>query len=202
MNFLRFGFVALFLSMSGCPAAELKTDTYYVEPEPEPSPITWTECSGKPGEKACDFTFVDQDGQEWSLYDNYGKVIIVDFSAMWCGPCNSLGAQAQAHQDYFTEQGKDVLFVTVLVDDYSWGNPPDEADLNTWVNNYGMTTSPVLAGDRSVVDPTAEDGYPITSWPTIVVIDKSLTIHNGINGWSEAVVYGWVNEALEKEVSD
>ena len=39
MNFFRFGFVALFLSMSGCPAAELKTDTYYVEPEPEPSMV-------------------------------------------------------------------------------------------------------------------------------------------------------------------
>ena len=48
------------------------------------SPITWTECSGKPGEKACDFTFQDQNGNDWSLYDNYGTVMVVDFSTIWC----------------------------------------------------------------------------------------------------------------------
>jgi len=160
------------------------------------SPITWTECSGKPGEKACDFTFLDQNGDSWSLYDHHGTVMVIDFSTMWCYVCKNIAGDAQVHQDSYTDQGYDFLWVTVLVDDATSGNPPEADDIQSWVNTYGMTTSPVLAGDRSVIDLTAEDGYPISAWPTLVVIDETLTIHNGLLGWNEETVFGWVDEVL------
>ena len=166
------------------------------EEEEEPSPITWTECSGMPGDQACDFTFKDQFGNDWSLYDNYGTVMVIDFSTVWCGVCKSIAGDVQAHQDAYTDLGYDFLWVTVLVDGTSWGVPPEAADIQAWVDAYGMTTSPVLIGDRTVIDTTAADGYPITAWPTLVVVDETLTIHNGILGWNEETVFGWVDDVL------
>jgi len=166
------------------------------EEEEDPSPITWTDCSGIPGDKACDFTFQDQFGNDWSLYDNYGTVMVLDFSTIWCGVCRSIAGDAQAHQDAYTDKGYDFLWVTVLVDGPAWGTPPTESEIQDWVNSYGMTTSPVLVGDRTVIDTTAADGYPITSWPTLVVVDETLTIHNGLLGWNEATVFGWVDEVF------
>ena len=164
--------------------------------EEEPSPITWTDCSGLPGDKACDFTFQDQFENDWSLYDNHGTVMVIDFSTIWCGVCKSIAGDAQAHQDAYTDLGYDFLWVTVLVDGPSWGVPPEASEIQDWVAAYGMTTSPVLMGDRTVIDTTAADGYPITSWPTLVVVDETLTIHNGLLGWNEEVVFGWVDDVL------
>ena len=158
------------------------------------SPITWTDCTGIPGDKACDFTFQDQNGDEWSLYDNYGTVMVLDFSTMWCGVCNILAPGVQAHQDAYTDRGYDFLWVTILVDDATWGNPPDVSEALEWANVYGITTSPVLAGDRTVIDTTAADGYPITSWPTLVVVDETMTIHNGLLGWNEEIIFSWVDD--------
>jgi thiol-disulfide isomerase/thioredoxin len=166
------------------------------EEEEAPSPITWTDCSGIPGDKACDFMFQNQDGNDWSLYDHYGTVMVVDFSTIWCGVCKSIAGDVQVHQDSYTGLGYDFLWVTVLVDGPSWGVPPESSEIQAWVDEYGMTTSPVLAGDRTVIDTTAADGYPIVSWPTLVVIDETMTIHNGIGGWSESIVFGWVDEVL------
>ena len=164
--------------------------------EQEVSPITWSDCSGIPGDKACDFTFKDQNGDDWSLYDNYGTVMVIDFSTVWCGVCKSIAGDVQAHQDAYTSRGHDFLWVTVLVDGVSWGTPPEATDIQSWATTYGITSSPVLVGDRSVIDLSAQDGYPISAWPTLVVVDDTLTVHNGILGWNESTVFGWVDEAL------
>ena len=36
----------------------------------EPSPITWESCSHNIGDHPCDFTLVDQNGNDWNLYEN------------------------------------------------------------------------------------------------------------------------------------
>jgi hypothetical protein len=86
--------------------------------------------------------------------------------------------------------------VTVLIED-AQGNDPDETDIQDWATTYGIVDSPVLAGNRAdFVDLTGMTGYPISAWPTLVVIDRGMVLTNGLNGWNEDVILGWVEDAL------
>ena len=160
--------------------------------------VTWEDCGGNLGDHACDFTFKDQSDEEWSLYDHHGTVMVLDFSAVWCGYCQVAAAEVQTLQDHFDTTGEDFLWVTILIDDAT-GNPPDLSVVQEWANTYGIITSPVLQGDRSIIDTTAEDGYPITSWPMFLIVDEDLIIESGLRGWSQELLFDMITDALAKE---
>ena len=162
-------------------------------PEEPVDPIDWDDCGGRLGDHPCDFTFVDQNNNDWSLYENYGTVMLLDFSTMWCYYCKVAAGHVQQMQDQYGSE--DFLWVTVLVDN-SAGDPPSLAEIQSWASTYGITSAPVLAGDRSIVDLTAEDGFPLSSWPTFVIIDRDMTIYYGIHGWSEEIVTQKIEELL------
>ena len=51
--------------------------------EEDVSPITWTECDQWPNSHPCDFKLFDPDGDVWTLYNNYGTVMVIEFVTMW-----------------------------------------------------------------------------------------------------------------------
>ena len=170
---------------------ELESDSQVSE-EDRRDWLTWEECSQLPGEHPCNFELSNQNGDSVELYDHYGKVIIVDLSAMWCGICRVI---APVGEQIVADYGSDnVVWLTLLVEDAS-GSPPDINDLKEWVSTYGLT-SDVLAADRSILDPNGITGYPVSGWPTIVVINREMVVHNGVTGWSESLVRSWVQELL------
>ena len=154
---------------------------------------TWTECSQKPGDHPCNFSLVDQHGNTVELYDYYDKVIIIDLSSIWCAVCQNIATKGD---EFITSYGADnFIWITILIDGASYGVPPTPDEIQSWVDTFNIQ-SPVLSGDRTLVDLTAEAGYPITSWPTLVVIDKTMVLHNGLNGWNEATIRAWVESLL------
>ena len=180
----------LILSLFGCPAVlqteenKLSVDTTSNEEEiPTQFGIIKTEnCDQETlGSTVCDMIFYDQNKDVWQLYDHEGKVIILDFSTVWCMPCQNAGHYVQPIQDDY--EGK-VEFVTVLMDGMT-GDPPNEEEINEWVTSHGITTAPVLYADRSVADSTGVNGYLIGGFPTYVFITKDLKIHSGAVGFNE-----------------
>lgn len=102
------------------------------------------------------FKMVDQFGEKVDLYDFYneeGKMIVIDQSAIWCGPCNNMAAfmdgEDLAGYDSIApvrdavRQGR-MYWITVLIEDVS-GGQPDLADLEGWYDEYHTKQIPILA---------------------------------------------------------
>ena len=96
------------------------------------------------GSEAPDFTFVDlADGTESKLSDLRGKVVVLDFWASWCGPCQATMDHFQTYPSKHPDWADKVVFLSVSIDDKqsiaknhlkkkSWGQ-----SRNTWIDPKG-----------------------------------------------------------------
>jgi len=183
----------MFFGLVGCGPAELKTETSDTSDIiDERNWVTWDECGQNIGENPCNFVLLDHNGNEVELYDYYGKVIVIDFSTMWCGVCVNI---ANEGDNLVTKYGaENVVWLTVLIEN-EYGASPTQEDLQRWVDTFGVSV-PVLGGDRNLIDMSAKIGYPISSWPTLVVINKNMVLKNGLRGWNKTAIETWVSDLL------
>ena len=153
------------------------------------------------GDKACNFTLFDQNGEIWELYDHEGEVILLDFSTAWCGPCQIAGDYTQGIQDDYADQG--FKFVTVLLEN-EFGEPPSDRDINLWVTRHNVTTAPVLQASRELmidpqdgsVDEPGETGYLLAAFPTYIYIGRDLKFYAGHVGFSDEYIRQKIQEGL------
>ena len=147
------------------------------------------------GDKACNFRLSDQSGDTWDLYSHKGDVILLDFSTLWCPPCQAAGHYMQALHDDYADDG--VQIVTVLMDGFGNGIPPTEAEVDQWVTEHSVTTAPVLRGSRDkMFDPTGVGGYSIGSYPTYLYIGRDMTFYAGHAGFNDEYVRQKIEEGL------
>ena len=120
---------------------------------------------------APDFTVIDENDDEVSLSDLFGKPIVLNFWASWCPPCR--GEMLEFNLVY-EDIGQDVRFMMIDLTD---GQRETVALASEYVQKQGFSF-PVyfdVNGDAAVT-------YGITSIPTTVFIDKDGYIVTGAMG--------------------
>ena len=191
-NLLPLLFAVFGLGCGGCGKEEV------VETGP-PSPITWEDCSQQVGDHPCDFTLKDQNGDNWNLYDNYGSIIIVDFSAEWCYYCQVAASESEAFMVNYEEDN--ILYITILIEDRYGDSPPSAAIIDYWVDYFGIS-DPVLAGSREMIDASGTEGWPVSAWPTFFIIDRDMILRENIRGYSGSSLMTTIDNMLVEETSN
>jgi thiol-disulfide isomerase/thioredoxin len=101
-------------------------------------------------------------GNRFSLANQRGKVVVLDFWASWCVPCR---AQAPIVNDVAKELGApDVLFVGVNTSDR-------KEDGLAWFKSQNLNYASLYDEDNRVAA-----AYGVKTLPTLIVIDKRGTI--------------------------
>lgn len=121
----------------------------------------------KAGDKAPDFVAELTNGEKFSLADNKGKVVLINFWATWCGPCvEELPAIEKLQKEY----GDKIEIVAV-----NYGEDRKTVDEFLKDNNY---TFKVAYDD----DMAIANEYPSDGIPYLVVVDKEGKVHETMVG--------------------
>ena len=144
--------------------------------------------------------FHDQCGEPFRLHDLLdGSYVVVDFSAVYCEPCQRMAGDEPAFAEDMAQKGIDVHVLTLLVTNVSkqTETPPQET-LQAWATDFGLDT-PVLAdrgwGFWALGYPKhlAEGGLPeeymgmgMPAWFVVAPDGQvvSTSIHQGYSSWA------------------
>jgi len=124
------------------------------------------------GKKAPDFTLSSVTGEKFRLSALKGKIVVLDFWAVWCGPCTDSMPFFQKLQDTYRTEGLEV--VGLHVND----RMPPADEVKEFLEELGIRY-------RNVVSTTeVDDSYLVYAMPTTYVLDRNGVVrkrHIGFN---------------------
>jgi peroxiredoxin len=122
---------------------------------------------------APDFTLRTLDGQEITLSQLRGKIVLLDFWATWCGPCR----ESIPHfvQIYKTNRENGFEMIGLSVD------KGDEGVVRRFIESMEIPYLIVIAPEEVVRN------YKVTAIPTTFLIDKEGKIRERIMGFNSTI---------------
>jgi thiol-disulfide isomerase/thioredoxin len=144
------------------------------------------QCATLKDHQICDFDAIDENGNTVILSDYYGQPIVLDVSAMWCGPCIIAAGEMQSKAD----QVPGVQFITILIEN-TQGEPPSGEDIKKWISDYGIITEPVWGSSRSIIssDPTDMKNHLfLAGWPSFYFINSDGKLVEYVRGYNSETI--------------
>jgi thiol-disulfide isomerase/thioredoxin len=124
------------------------------------------------GKKAPSFELQDMNGNEVSTRDFKGKVVILDFWAVWCGPCQISLPFFQSLADKYASKGLEV--VGLHVEDRI---PPVE-EVKQYLERRKVSYTNLVSTTK------VDDKYLVYAMPTTYILDRKGRVaeaHVGFN---------------------
>ncbi len=121
---------------------------------------------------APDFALKDIAGNEVRLSGYKGKVVVLNFWATWCGPCNLETPWLVELREQYHEKGFEIIGVSVdSLDEY------DPAEVSAFIKEHKVNY-PIVMATKEMVNTFG----PVTGLPTTLVIDRQGKIRHRHRG--------------------
>jgi thiol-disulfide isomerase/thioredoxin len=132
-------------------------------------------------QKAPNFSLKDLDGKTVQLSDYKGKVVFIDFWAVWCPPCKaSIPSVISLHNKFLNN--KSIVVLSVNLGD-------SKSKIEEFVKKEGMNY-PVLLDDKGI----AAKDYQISSIPTFIIVDQNGNIAKRYIGYIRGFSQEWIKQ--------
>ncbi len=138
----------------------------------------------QPGQAAPAFSLQDETGRNVTLESLRGSVVLLDFWATWCGPCEAIKPVIDRIARDYEGRGLTVLGVNVF--------EPDEAVLKEYLARKQTSFRTLLGGDQLAA------ACGIKAIPTLVLIHRDGTVAHIAVGMADTLRQR-IDEALARE---
>ena len=136
------------------------------------------------GKKAPDFALKDVNGNTVSLDDLKGKVVLLDFWAVWCGPCQQSLPFFQALADKYASKGLEVIGLHVE------DRMPPVDEIKLYLDDRKVEYRHLISTWE------VDEAFLVYAMPTTYVLDRKGRIQKRHIGYNPATS----PERLEKDV--
>lgn len=125
------------------------------------------------GKKAPDWTLQTADNQDISLSDLKGKVLMIQFTSVSCGPCKaSIPFLKELSKEY---KNTDFDFVAIECTSKNTNVLKSYMSRNDFDYKFSLSTKEVI------------NAYSITSFPVFFILDENRKITNVLNGYAQEI---------------
>jgi len=139
-------------------------------------------------DNAIDFSEIGSQSEMVTLALHKGKVILLNFSAMWCGPCRVEASELE--EIYETYKGRGLEVIQCIFDNES-RNRADSTDLQRWIKEFTLSFMVIHDPDLSTVGI-----YNVSAIPLNIIIDKDFFIRYRREGFSKKEIVQIIEDYL------
>lgn len=179
-------FIIAIMALTGCGSNQQKEDSAESNQEKEDSTKNYQEIAI--GDTAPDFTAEMVSGNSFTLSEQNGKVVLLNFWATWCGPCVE---EMPAFEKLYGEYGEEVAILAVNCME-------DKISVDQFLGDKGYTFPIAYDTEGAISMKYPTDGIPYT-----LVIGKDGMVKNVYLGARDAdTQYKEYKSAIDKALEE